>query len=314
MFVGFLNLNRYLTSSVNPDSTSSKDNDELKSQRQWFQKYATATDIDTKNLVLFFVIAYAYTWIIWFGLLGLIKLLPDVNPWALLPFGLIGAAGPLFSSMLLTYKYEGGWTAVKAFWKRGVQLKTIPLWIWFAMVLVYVLQNFITGYLVAPDDAEIDYIGLALFVPIFILVYIGGPVQEEYGWRGYALDRLQTKYSALVSSIIVGVLWGFWHLPLFYISLDPHSDMNLWYFVLENVGSSMVYSWLYNQSQSNITVAILIHMANNSVSYIFTLDSAVDSVALAYALILIAFGLFVITPIFGYKTFTNVKCQRSTQQ
>ena len=141
-----------------------------------------------------------------------------------------------------------------------------------------------------------------------MLVYIGGPVQEEYGWRGYALDRLQTKHSALTSSLIVGVLWGFWHLPLFFISLDPHSNMNLWIFVLENVGSSIIHGWLYNQSQANITVAILTHMANNSVHYIFTLDDEIQTVQLVKAVILTCFGLFIVTPIFGYKTFTETKC------
>ena len=106
--------------------------------KPWFQKYATATDIEYKQVVLYFIIAYAYTWIIWFGLLGIIKLLPDVNPWVLLPFGLIGAGGPLFSSMLLTYIYEGGKPAIKSFCLRGLQFKTIPIWIYFAMVLIYV--------------------------------------------------------------------------------------------------------------------------------------------------------------------------------
>jgi len=63
-----------------------------------------------------------------------------------------------------------------------------------------------------------------LFDPILIAVsfvyifFLGGPFQEEWGWRGYALDKLQARWSAFVSSVVLGVLWGAWHLPLFFIA------------------------------------------------------------------------------------------------
>jgi membrane protease YdiL (CAAX protease family) len=50
-------------------------------------------------------------------------------------------------------------------------------------------------------------------IPLIIL----GPLSEEIGWRGYALDRLQTKWNALESSLMVGLVWGLWHGPLFYM-------------------------------------------------------------------------------------------------
>ncbi|WP_082663009.1 CPBP family intramembrane glutamic endopeptidase [Thermococcus sp. 2319x1] len=50
------------------------------------------------------------------------------------------------------------------------------------------------------------------------MLFLGGPLQEEFGWRGYASPRLQANHSALVSSVIIGVLWAFWHLPLNFMS------------------------------------------------------------------------------------------------
>ena len=169
----------------------------------------------------------------------------------------------------------------------------------------YILPKFVVGFFI--DGTEIDYIGLATFTPLFLFMYIGGPLQEEYGWRGYALDRMQIKYNSLLCSIIIGAIWGIWHLPLFYIEQDPHSDMNLWYFVIENIGSSIIITWLYNQSGSNITIAILCHMANNSADSIFTLDDTDNLTALYACLIQLVYGLFIIVPIFGYKTFTKNK-------
>lgn len=59
---------------------------------------------------------------------------------------------------------------------------------------------------------------LVLWLPVIALqVALLGPISEELGWRGYAIDALQARWSALVSSLVVGFFWSVWHWPLFFI-------------------------------------------------------------------------------------------------
>mmetsp|Transcript_40286 Transcript_40286/g.35548 ORF Transcript_40286/g.35548 Transcript_40286/m.35548 type:complete len:317 (-) Transcript_40286:43-993(-) len=304
----FQSLDIEQASSADRTNTTKSEKDALSDDTKFnYRKYATAEDVEIKKLIIYFIIAYAFTWTIWWGLGLILYFYPSLSMWSLFAPGLMGAAGPLVASCYLTYKYEGGRPALKAFLKRGIQFKTIPFWIYYSIFLVYILPLFVAGFFV--EGTEIDYFGLAIFLPMFLVMYVGGPVQEEYGWRGYALDRMQLKMNSLTASIILGIIWGFWHLPLFYIEKDPHSNMNLWIFVLENVGSSIIINWLYNQSGSNITVAILCHMANNSAGGIFNLDDEHTNTQFITCMVEVAVGLLIITPLFGYKKFISNRCE-----
>ena len=195
---------------ANPTPTNNADDDISSEQVSLsddtkfnYRKYATATDVEIKKLIAYFIISYAFTWTIWWGLGAITWAYPSISMWSLFAPGLLAAAGPLVASCYLTYKYEGGKTALVAFLKRGLKFKSIPFWIYYTIFLVYILPLFIAGFFI--DGTEIDLFGLAIFLPMFLVMYIGGPVQEEYGWRGYALDRMQLKMNSLTASIILGM-------------------------------------------------------------------------------------------------------------
>lgn len=100
------------------------------------------------------------------------------------------------------------------------------------------------------------------------------PLLEELGWRGYALDRLQLRQSALVSSVILGVVWAVWHLPLFFTEGSYQHDMvgfgtlEFWMFMIGIIPVSVAITWVYNNTARSILVAILMHGWTN-----FTLQS-----------------------------------------
>jgi membrane protease YdiL (CAAX protease family) len=95
----------------------------------------------------------------------------------------------------------------------------------------------------------------------FYILLIGGG-QEELGWRGYALPKLQTKYNALVSSLILGVLWSGWHLPMFFIPGSIFSGTPFPIYMIMLMMMSVVYTWLYNNTES-ILACILYHTWSN---------------------------------------------------
>jgi len=98
---------------------------------------------------------------------------------------------------------------------------------------------------------------LGNFLPLLIL----GPLSEEIGWRGYALGRLQTRWNALTSSLIVGLVWGLWHLPLFMIAGTSMHELGLPFigFLVGFMAISILYTWLYNNTKQSLWSAILLH-------------------------------------------------------
>jgi membrane protease YdiL (CAAX protease family) len=94
--------------------------------------------------------------------------------------------------------------------------------------------------------------------------FLGGPVNEEPGWRGFALPRLQAQFGPVVGSILLGTLWAGWHLPLFFI----HGWVNVpvWAFVLMLITVSVLIAWGTNLSRFSIVVPMLMHAAFNTSS------------------------------------------------
>jgi membrane protease YdiL (CAAX protease family) len=98
---------------------------------------------------------------------------------------------------------------------------------------------------------------LGSFLPFLIL----GPLSEEIGWRGYALGRLQTRWNALISSLIIGLVWALWHLPLFLMVGISQHELRLPFvgFLVGFMANSVFYTWLYNNTKQSLWSAILLH-------------------------------------------------------
>jgi membrane protease YdiL (CAAX protease family) len=102
-------------------------------------------------------------------------------------------------------------------------------------------------------------------IPIFFVVGfipISTAVREEFGWRGYALEHLQSRWSALVSSVVLGIVWTAWHLPLmvFPTSAEAYARIPIWVFFVNTVAFSILMTWLYNNNAQSIFTALLFHI------------------------------------------------------
>jgi membrane protease YdiL (CAAX protease family) len=96
------------------------------------------------------------------------------------------------------------------------------------------------------------------------LVLDPGPLGEELGWRGFALPRLLHNCSALIASVIVGLIWGLWHLPAFFINGLPQNQFSLPAFLVACVALSVLMTWVYQHTQGSILFAVLIHWLFNT--------------------------------------------------
>ena len=102
---------------------------------------------------------------------------------------------------------------------------------------------------------------------VFLITIIGGPLGEEFGWRGFALPNLQRKWGAMVASIIIGIVWALWHLPLFFQPDSIHAQIGLNLLPVYIVGEivlAIIITWVYNKTGSSLLVGgIVLHNADN---------------------------------------------------
>lgn len=99
----------------------------------------------------------------------------------------------------------------------------------------------------------------SVVLPFFLFDMISNG--EELGWRGYVLPRLQARYSALVSSLIVGVIWALWHLPKF---MAPGNTNPFGLFAVKLIVESVLYTWLYNSTRGSLLLVTMFHAAGNT--------------------------------------------------
>lgn len=91
-------------------------------------------------------------------------------------------------------------------------------------------------------------------------------IGEELGWRGFALPELQKRFSSLTASLILGVLWAFWHLPNFLIPGYPHYEQSFFAFLLAATAYSILITFVFNRTSGSVLVASVFHAAINLLS------------------------------------------------
>lgn len=110
---------------------------------------------------------------------------------------------------------------------------------------------------------------------ILLLFVITGIVNgEELAWRGYALPKLQEKYSALNSSLILGVIWTMFHLPLFFtLTGSSQAHESFLSFLIGTVSLTVLFTWMYNHTRGSVLLAYLLHAGTNTWTRIFSVDN-----------------------------------------
>ncbi len=228
-----------------------------------------------------------------------------------LPFTVIGGAGPLLGGLVMSYVTYGR-QGLSDLWDRLIGLRRIPVGWAVVLITFFPLLAVLIGAVAfvltdAPFVIEAQQFRELLGDPTALLVsaliiLIVGPLPEEIGWRGYLLDRCQNRWSALTSGLAVGFVWASWHAPLF---LMPGYFANFDFepspvpFGLSIVLISVVYTWVYNNTNRSVLAVIVFHFLENFIGQITSLPEAADSVGIALRGALVI-GILVI---FGARTF-----------
>ena len=210
-------------------------------------------------LLKFFAITYAVTWIFFIS----VAALPIPAPYRGLMV-LLGAFAPSLVAVSLTARDDGG-PGVRKLLRHVVQWRVRARWYLFA-----------AGYMAAIKLAVASIHRIAIgawprfgsdpwyIIPFAIVFSTPFQAGEEIGWRGYALPRLTTRFGLAGASLLLGLIWAFWHLPQFFIREADTYGQSFLAYVLQVVALSVTIAWLWARTGRSLLLPMLLHAAVNN--------------------------------------------------
>lgn len=214
---------------------------------------------------IFFVLVIVLSWFPWYA--GIAPETITFMP-SLLGLAMAFAAGGKRGGLNLL-RSVGRWRVQPFYW----------LVAWFGPLVIFVMGLGI--YLIIGGQAP----SFTVFrqelhlVPVWLIVVFlpfNGPVGEELGWRGYALPRLQQRSGPLIASLVIGAIWGIWHLPSFFNPTSVQASLGLVFllpYVAGTISNSVIMTWLYNRTNASTLVAgIIWHAATDFWGPMFLAD------------------------------------------
>lgn len=254
-------------------------------------------------LVSFFLLAIGLTWIFMItDALGSHGIVPFRLP---IPLMLVMGYMPTLAAVIVTGATQGK-DGVRALFRKLTIARVGFGWYLFAIfglavmyvgaILLYNQFSDLTPIPLLSKNTPPFSSPLELVPQIAVLFLIVGLINgEELGWRGFALPRLQAKYNAMTSSLILGVIWTVFHLPLFFtLTGSSQSDWSFTNFLISTIAMTILYTWMYNNTRGSVLMAYLFHAAANTWSQVFSIDHANQSMNWIIAGLLVLAAVIVV--------------------
>lgn len=231
---------------------------------------STSSSVLGRHPLIFYVlIAFGFSWLIELPLVLMAQGIVDVElPRVAVTFALAAATfGPTVAAFIVTGTTEGR-AGVRRLARRYVQWRAGV--IWYVFVLIGIPLIIIAGTLLVPGAlaAYQPVLGTLLLgypIAFAITLVLGGPLGEEPGWRGFALPHLQERYGPLLGSLILGIVWALWHLPLFWTGVwTPPTVANIVMFTVMIMSLTIIMTWVFNHVGGSLLVLILMHASFNT--------------------------------------------------
>lgn len=216
-----------------------------------------------RQVLVFFVLTYALTWSLFIAadLLG--------RSAARLPLLLIGSFAPSVVAVVLTAHADGA-AGVRTLLARLLKWRVGLRWYVFALGFMAVVKLGVAVLVRLTQGGWPQLEGQPWFaiLPAIVAAGIaGGPLGEEIGWRGYALPRLAESSGLAAASVLLGVVWACWHLPLFFLAgLNEYGDQfgqSFPTYLLQVTALSVALAWLFCNTGGSLLLAVLMHSAIN---------------------------------------------------
>ena len=235
----------------------------------------SASSSSSASIVTFFALAYAWSWACWL----LAPALKLHSPAAAIALTLAAGIGPSLAAVVVVC-YSHGMSGLRCWLLRCLQWRVG----WRVVALAFVLPpllmvlaaatNLVWGGILPPSPFS-GQVWMAA-ASVLIMFLFGGPLGEEFGWRGYALPALQERFGWRIASLLLGMVWAAWHLPLFYVANAVQSHLPMGLYALSVVASSVLFAWLFNRSRGSVVPVLILHTAVNAWSVIIPVMALPD--------------------------------------
>ena len=229
----------------------------------------TASRIRRAPLSAFAVLAITFSWLVW---IPAAVLVPDLAVVAVV----LGAFGPAVAGAVVVAATGGGLRA----WLRDMAVWRIPARWWLAALLLPLVIPLARVFVLVGTDEPLLLEQSLARLPTFLAatavtaLVFGG--QEELGWRGYLLPRLQRRVGPLAASLLIGALWAAWHLPGYLLPQGvvggPFVGQPFWIYLAFVMGLSVAFTWLYNGTRGSVLVCMVLHGAVNNAALLTPAD------------------------------------------
>lgn len=222
----------------------------------------------------FFTVTFLWSWLLWLPFVlvgvGIWEMNNDLRPYLTMAAIIIGAFGPAIGAIYSIKTIEGN-LAVRPFLRSFLSID-FGWKVWVSIFGVFGLASFLAWYL--PGFFGYERLPMLLptiyVFPVYwlLMVFLGGG-QEEIGWRGYIMPFLESKYGLWYGNIVLGIVWAFWHAPLWFITDSFQTYMPFTAFLIGCIGLSFFLSWVVKSSNHKPMSALVAHGTFNSFMPVF---------------------------------------------
>ena len=231
---------------------------------------SASKELPAGPLVVFFFFTIAITWVLWLGAGAVAGKIATAAPAP--PAGFIallflpGTFAPALVALGLTAR-TGGRAAVLALVHRLFLWRVGFRWYVFAVGYIAAIKLFAAVVIRVATGSWPGFGNVAWYLMLAATLFstvVGGQAGEEIGWRGYALPRLASRYGLAWASVLLGVIWAAWHLPLFFLPGADLTGQSFPVYLLAVAAISVALAWLYWRTNGSLLLTMLMHAAINN--------------------------------------------------
>lgn len=212
-------------------------------------------------LLKFFVLTYAVMWTFFFTVVA--AGIPAYGPLGVVLL-LLGTFAPSLVALWLTARAEGD-SGLRTLLGGVLQWQVAGRWYLFALAYIPAIKLTVALVHRVATGAWPGF-GSDSWYAILAAIAVSTPFQagEEIGWRGYALPRLAARFGLARASLLLGLIWGCWHLPQFFLPEADTYGQSFLVFVLQVTALSVAMAWLYARTNGSLLLVMLLHAAVNN--------------------------------------------------